>query len=341
MIRPGRIVVIEYMRGLASLAVAWFHLTNGFKGTTIELSGRYGWLGVDVFFVISGFVVPYSIAKVYDAYTLSDFTNFIVRRLARLHPPYLISIALVIGLGYLSAAAPDFRGLPPDFTLPQVLAHVFYLVPLTRYDWLQPVYWTLAYEFVFYLFIALVFPWVGPGLSPLAALVVYSLAAAAIAIGILPPLSVLFLIGFLVFHLLAEGATNHQRLCAEGFLGVLGIWLLATGQHLTALVGLLSASAIYAFADAGWRNTRLERVLLFAGTISYSLYLVHVPIGGRVINLGTRFVSEPLASVLLPVCALVASLIAAALFYVFVERPSVQISRALVSRPSLKASAIG
>ena len=96
----GRILVVEYLRGLAALGVTWFHLTNTYDLNWVRQSGSLGWLGVEVFFVISGFIVPYSIALAYPAYSLRDYPNFCARRILRLEPPFVASIILVILLGW-------------------------------------------------------------------------------------------------------------------------------------------------------------------------------------------------------------------------------------------------
>src|SRR3954470_23823868 len=60
-----RIPVLDPLRGIAALAVTWFHFTNGRPGYLpsglLKSSGSFGWLGVEVFFVISGFVIPYAL----------------------------------------------------------------------------------------------------------------------------------------------------------------------------------------------------------------------------------------------------------------------------------------
>ncbi len=56
-----KIHVVEYLRGVAALGVAWFHMTNTYGPGFVASFGSLGWLGVDVFFVISGFVIPYSL----------------------------------------------------------------------------------------------------------------------------------------------------------------------------------------------------------------------------------------------------------------------------------------
>lgn len=111
-----RIEVVEALRGIAALAVAWFHFTNGgqlLPDGWLKDSGRYGWLGVEIFFVISGFIIPYSMLRGGFRFP-RDVGVFVAKRLIRLEPPYLVAIAIVIVLGYLSALAPGFRGASPQ-----------------------------------------------------------------------------------------------------------------------------------------------------------------------------------------------------------------------------------
>ena len=79
-------------------------------------------------------------------------------QIVRLEPPYLASIVLVLVLWELSSRTPGFAGLPPDYGPSQLLLHLFYLIPLSSERWLNPVYWSLAYEFVFYVSMGLLFP---------------------------------------------------------------------------------------------------------------------------------------------------------------------------------------
>lgn len=48
--QPMRIPTVENLRGLASLAVAWFHMTNGFNGSWVAWLGSGGWLGLGLKF---------------------------------------------------------------------------------------------------------------------------------------------------------------------------------------------------------------------------------------------------------------------------------------------------
>ena len=176
--RSNWIPMVEYLRGLAALGVTWFHLTNSYGNGWVRASGAYGWLGVEVFFVISGFIIPYFITRAYTNYSLAQFPQFVLRRLLRLEPPYLISVVLALALWHLSSMMPGFAGTPPPHSWWQAMAHIAYLIPFTEYQWYNPVYWTLAYEFAFYFAIGIAYPWVCVTGKPL----LWILLAAGIAV---------------------------------------------------------------------------------------------------------------------------------------------------------------
>lgn len=102
---------------MAALSVSWFHLTYTYPPESwVRLSGHYGWVGVEAFFVISGLVVPFALHRAgYELRT--GFLRFLAKRLMWLEPPYVLSIALVVVLAHLSTMVPGFRGSPPDFSV--------------------------------------------------------------------------------------------------------------------------------------------------------------------------------------------------------------------------------
>lgn len=99
-----RISVVEAMRTLASISVALFHFCNQLSSAGAQLIAQYGWLGVDLFFVISGFVITLSLHG--KGYSLRNFPAFLIRRLVRLEPAYLVSVAAIIILWRLSSMVP-------------------------------------------------------------------------------------------------------------------------------------------------------------------------------------------------------------------------------------------
>ncbi len=106
-----------------------------------------GHLAVDVFFVLSGFVICYSLRGV--RVTGRFFVNFMLRRSIRLDPPYWLSIVLVLGvLGLQAAVTKNTSNLPP---IGSIVAHVFYLQEILGYPEINIVNWTLCLEIQFYL----------------------------------------------------------------------------------------------------------------------------------------------------------------------------------------------
>jgi len=330
------IPVIDKLRGLAALSVAWFHLTNGYE-SWVATTGSLGWLGVEAFFVISGFVIPYALSQMEPLYRLSHFPRFILRRLVRLEPPYIASILLVVAANLVAAASPMFNGAAPAFPPAQLAAHLLYLIPFTGYDWLQPVYWTLAFEFAFYLSMGLAFPLLGASARPWIVRILAGALIGLVAIGVVPYLVLLFVMGFVCFRRVAlqdsRGWTACLLLVSTLVLGLLG------GIEV-AIVGLATALAIVSHRLAPELPRWFGAALGGLGAISYSLYLVHVPIGGKVVNLGSRFIEGPVSELVLSLAALATSIIAALVFYWIIERPAVVLARRIRVRPrTVKAPA--
>lgn len=332
-----RVATVEYLRGPAAVAVAWFHLTNGYSPGFAKASGSLGWLGVQTFFVISGFIIPYAIHSTYQGYGLSDYPGFVARRAARLEPPYLASIALVIALAYASSLAPIFAGPKFDVHIGQVAAHFLYLVPIFKLEWLQPVYWTLAYECMFYLFIGLAFPLICARTSNrwLWLLAVAGLLA-AVQLGALPFQLLLFALGIAVY----------RRICGMDHWSftVLALGLAAVGfglqkEFYIGVVGVRSAVVIWVL-NGFTLPPIFDRLFSGLAAISYSLYLVHIPIGGRVVHLGARFVKGPAAEIALSLFGLVVSIVFAAIFWRVFEQPAVRFARR-IGRPKTAGSVEG
>src|ERR1700761_6863297 len=120
-----RLPTLDALRGLAALSVMWFHFTKHMIpsiGTgVVYTSGRYGWLGVEVFFVISGFVIPYAMHRA--GYTISCYGKFLLKRITRLDPPYLLSIVFIIAYQYVLTRRSSYQGPPFQISLSQVLCH--------------------------------------------------------------------------------------------------------------------------------------------------------------------------------------------------------------------------
>jgi peptidoglycan/LPS O-acetylase OafA/YrhL len=317
-----QIFTVEVLRGLAALAVAWFHMTNTYRLDWVRYSGFYGWLGVDMFFVISGFIIPYSLHR--SQYKFVYFPRFLARRLVRLEPPYLLSIAIVLILWEVGSRVPGFAGVPPSYSLGQILAHFLYLIPLTDYPWLNVVYWTLAYEFVFYILIGLLWPVLSRRSLLFTVALVAIIQAIDIAMRDKPTgAALLFFIGICCARGMLKLDPRWLSMLAASVAVVALYWIVDLPA---ALISLVTASLIL-FVDI----PRI-RILGFLGAISYSLYLLHVPIGGRVINIGKRFIEGPTQELLLSLTGLAVSLVVATIFWKYVEEPAKRASKRISLR---------
>lgn len=86
-----RVQTIDMLRGIATLSVCVFHFTNGNKdflsqNSLFKIVGSVGWSGVEMFFIISGFIIPYSLYKI--NYRYKAYSVFLIKRIIRIHPPF-------------------------------------------------------------------------------------------------------------------------------------------------------------------------------------------------------------------------------------------------------------
>jgi len=323
--KPSRLPSIDALRGIASLAVCWFHMTNGYAENSLaRSSGSYGWLGVEVFFVLSGFIIPFAMFS--GGYTLRlGWKTFISKRIVRIEPPYLLAILLVFVLAHASSMTPGFKGSPPpDIVSTQTVLHIGYLAGIAGYPWLNPVFWTLAIEFQFYLLVSLAFGWLSHKTIHIVILIDLSLLFTSLLLS-----SDLFVFRYLGLFMLGIVAFQYQAsILDKRLMAVLLIfatvvtWM--TLGWMVALVGSVTSCLIVSGVTFG-----RQKSVVWLGSISYSLYLVHVPVGGRVVNLGRRYVESQMGEFLLSLLALSVSLVAAYAFYLMIERPSQRLAARL------------
>lgn len=88
-----RYELLDGLRGVAALMVIWYHIFEGFATSALDQKFNHGYLAVDFFFILSGFVVGYAYD---DRWPQLGFKGFFKRRLIRLHP--LVVLGAVFGL---------------------------------------------------------------------------------------------------------------------------------------------------------------------------------------------------------------------------------------------------
>lgn len=310
-----RLETVDSLRGIAALAVCWFHLTAAaapdvVKPGLLRASGTYGDLGVQVFFVISGFIIPYALLR--GGYALRDYGRFVARRMLRLEPAYAAAIIATLLLDWVSSLVPGFRGAPFHLDLAQVAAHLTYTAAIAGYPWINAIFWTLAIEFQFYLLLGLLFPLLVSRRRAVPLIVLGALSAAAFALP-QPQFAIhfmpLFVLGMATFLYRCE------RLDARVYVAVLCAASIAAASALSlpqAIAGALTAVTI------AWIPLR-SRVLLYFGSISYSLYLLHTQVAGRVLNLSLRLHLPEWATIGVVIAGVAAAIAAAHLFHRVIE----------------------
>lgn len=313
-----RLAIIEPLRGLAALAVCWYHFTTAAavpQPDALRRSGTYGWLGVECFFVISAFVIPLSMYR--GGFALrSGWRTFLAKRVVRLDPPYLVAVAASTALLVASAHAPGFRGSPPALSAVQLLAHVAYLNAFLGYGWVNPAFWTLAIEFQYYVLIALAYGFVVARDSRVriaTVLVLGALGLVTIPEAFLPHFLTVFALGIATFQ-------HHVGLIGHrAYATLLVVLTIATWW---ALGPAIAATSVATALTIAFVRVRVPRVPLFFGTISYSLYLLHSPVGSRVVSIGARGTHGAATQLAVVLAAVAVSAGAAWVLHRWVERPA-------------------
>jgi peptidoglycan/LPS O-acetylase OafA/YrhL len=289
---PSYLPELDGLRGLAILWVVLYHCNPRLEGTWIHYASLWGWSGVILFFILSGFLITSILLTTRDRPRY--YHNFHARRALRIWPVYLLVLAVV----YLNA--PWFIGptvLEAVKTAPW-LAYFFCvqnLFHLTLPPALGPT-WALAIEEQYYFFWAplvriLRRPWMMT-LALVAVLVECPLMRHAHFAWLTPTHTLIHLDGIAWGSLLAL-ALYTLKLSRRAWLGlglgglVLGIWVAATVAGGTAYLDSALAvgyvgGILALIASTGARNpvnaTLRSGPLAFYGRISYGVYMTHIAV---------------------------------------------------------------
>jgi peptidoglycan/LPS O-acetylase OafA/YrhL len=264
----NRYKIVDYIRGFAALSVCVCHLQYNLPLSASEFL-QNGNLGVPAFFVISGFIIPYSMNK--SKYRIKHIWRFLLKRLVRLQPTLWAALIITFALSRL---ATSLKGEVSIFPMESLLLNMAYI----GYPAENPVIWSLIVEVKYYLLISLLFPilfsrnkWImisGFGALMLACLGVSNqcadlrftpyfllgFTACYLAIGRVGNLEAFVLV------LLTVGVSVKDLSLPQGATGLLTFLLIVLNPKVTFAPGML------------------------LGEISYSLYLLHYPLGVKFIN---------------------------------------------------------
>jgi len=292
---------IQILRGVAATLVAGYHLllgvrSEGYDWQIGEMLFASGGLGVDIFFVISGFIIYYIAFRSVKPTPM----GFLINRFWRVVPPYWVASVLSI---LLSVALLLILNDASQLSSPTKIIYSLALWPMPPLDYVLPIAWTLSLELMFYLifavtalrfnttvfFVALVI-WYVVGLAG----VLHANDMSGFAYPAINPIVLEFLFGALIAKFTLSGRTGYHRIAfIAGAIALLYVLLLdveTTGlMRREFLYGIPSAALVY--GAIGLRG-QWPKVMLLWGESSYLLYLLHVMIFqvfGSLIRLGTGF----------------------------------------------------
>ena len=318
----GHLTSIANIRALASVGVMLFHFVaiDDFLEAAPWLhdTAWYGQFGVQLFFIISGFVIPYSLFKA--QYQLASYGRFILKRLIRLDPPYFVSIALLI---IIYSVLHNVTKYPFEINLRQIGLHFGYLNAFFQEEWLSDVYWSLSVEFQYYLLLGLLYPLlVGKTWErrlTLLGLLGVSFLAQSLPRDFFFPHTPTFVFGIAAFLVY-----THKISRTEFYLYALAAsaCTLATTTPVILVTSFVALGLLFFFSYQ-------HKVLTFFGDISYSLYLVHNLFGSIIISTIKRRTNTLWVELGAVALAIAVAVAAAYLLYRFVEKPSQRWSSAI------------
>lgn len=337
---------LEYIDGLRLVgagAVVIQHLFERFNAGWAKLlvEPGPGVFGVVLFFMISGFVIPFSVCGNFDV------RAFAVRRIARIYPVYLVVLALAFLFGLMNVA-PYFRTML-DARAGEWIANILLVQDFTHARPFYSVSWTLAIEFIWYVSFVILVKAAGRKAGAISAvgapalMVLLTIASLAIDTRIplgRPGMVYAAVLGYqtYLFHQ-GEIGVGAWRLNLLTFLLVtLASNYVAFGHFHHPKISLMQAigpwtAALALFASAvsvpairgrnGLASPRLARL----GATSYSIYMMHPLAIALAVHLGAPLLVIP--------SALGLTIGMAVLSYRFVELPGIRLGRSLSGRRTL------
>jgi peptidoglycan/LPS O-acetylase OafA/YrhL len=279
-------LLVDGLRGLAAMAIVLPHAwvlfavpirTRGWTNTLVFAGRIYATLAVQVFFVLSGFVIAYTLRDV--RVTPKIFGRFLLRRSIRLDPPYLVSVTISLAVMVLLGG---WHSLPATRV---VLAHLFYLQDIFGFgEPINHIFWTLCIEIQMYIFFC---GMIGL-LQAMRLNYRFALTAALIfclgwPLGLFPspflrffPASeYCFLAGAVAWWSIERAIPRWLLLLVSGAFVVAGAWHFDCDIWVAFCTAMLLGSA----GKLGTINTWLRaKPWQFLGAISYGIYLMHQPV---------------------------------------------------------------
>lgn len=316
-----KIPVINGLRGIAASMVAFLHLAsvNGYiENATIKSIFALGNTGVYIFFVISGVVIPLSMIR--GGYTYQNWGTFMLKRLIRLEPPYLATIALALIYFQVRMFVPTSVKTDLMPGTKDLLLHLGYLVPFFKAKWALGIFWTLAVEFQYYIIISLLLPLaVTGGKSGRYSFYLFFLCCPFLLSNkfFFPLHGPIFLMGIVYAFLKTNIIESRECFVLTLLCIAISIVVLPLKHAIAGMATILIINFLPNITNG---------VLEFLGKISYSLYLIHQLTGKALINVLSYKFRADYQKPLVIIGGYLFAVLAAYVFYRVIEKPSQKLS---------------
>lgn len=325
-----RFTNLDALRILAALGVGLYHF-NWSGDSAISWLFTFGYLGVNVFFCISGYITP--LVLVWSRFTYQDSGKFLVSRFFRLYPAFAI-IALFEILFY--ACGNPLFGYGQhleDITWSRTLANYLLYADFVGEQWYVPVFWTLGVEVQFVIAILLCFPLLAHSKASVRLLVVLAWALAPLIVDKGPTIlsyTALYAMGMAVFLKLHKSLPFwlFGVLLACAFYG--HYQAISERSAWTALGTALVVAYVPQMKEAWSQYLKID----YLGKLSYSFFLIHITFGGAVMSHMKIFPATWVYQLPAVLLATVFAGFAAALFHRWIEHPCHNYARSLKSKKS-------
>ena len=347
------IPVVDGLRFVAISSVFLLHLLQYFvakspapfvdtwTGGWLAATLNRGWFRVDLFFVISGFVIslPFASHQLESAPPVR-LRNYYLRRLTRLEPPFIICVTICFAL-FVAAKGLSFRELLPHYLATATYSHN---IVYRSFSPINPVTWSLEVEIQFYLIAPLIARIFSVNRRARRALLITLIAGASLlqpALRAIDTINVLqfmqfFLTGFLLADIYVSdwkrAPTTGYLMDAAGLAALAAVYW-ATGNHdyVSYRPAWIAVSCLGLFVGccAAFRGRITSRILsnpwiVVTGGMCYTIYLYHCQIFslfGRA-TMAIQITHIPLINFLIAAAVMVPAMLAAsAVLFVLFEKP--------------------
>jgi exopolysaccharide production protein ExoZ len=336
---------IQVMRGVAASTVLIGHASMLQNGMGLPYLSRWYLTifpaGVDIFFVISGFIITHALASRKPT-SWHDALEFAFRRITRLYPLYwIVLLVSMLASQYVPISTPDFKMASP----------IELITASASANWYVPPAWTLAFEVYFYSIITCIIALTPRYVFPCMAIWFAGQAvAAALWTGQAIHTHALIMefgFGSFICYLVLKGISGFLKLS----LGVSAVFFLVgatlaadaplSGWVRVSTYGVGAAFLIYAMAIASVRGVRFPRPLIYLGNASFSIYIWHYGLFAAMVQacewMGILAWWQPQLRPLLLLMWIAAAFAVGLASYHLLERPLLRLSRKGLRSPRVLA----